>query len=580
MSTMNKEDNEMTEEASSLFDEKGKRPWKPNKERIVRSKKSLDSKKMAQLKERENSVYRGELDPRKIDQKEKRKPRTISRSEEKVRKKARSLAENDPVIQAQNKKTAYTDFRNEYYPCKASPARLGALYATQQVRQRNAYAQEVIGSSIDHSHLSAEDKAFATLLTLGVVSSYGSLDEVINKCLEKPTDIKVDVRDALRISCYEIIYLRKEPHAAVDQGVELVRAVATSAAGLGNAVLHRILDLSDAFPFNDPSKDIEALALKYAFPVWLAKLLVTDMGAKDAISFMKASNEPAPLYIAVNSIRATNNEIVHAFKSAGSDLDPATAGNVEIPGCFRVSNTHVLADARIEQLFSQGKILVSDAAAQAVALGVAQIEPCDPLLEIGAGRGTKTLLIQSDAFREHQRQLDLTPLDLHKFKCDLLEERCAEYGAHIDTVLTGNATRLDAVIGDTEYQNIFVDAPCSGLGTLRRHHEIRWRITPDQIEDLTHTDLAILKSASSHVKLGGSLIYSTCTVTYAENTGMVKEFLATEEGSSFKLAPLFGRSCFSSKLTSGSPDAHFAVRFIRVSSQDRKCDATQSKELV
>lgn len=565
---MNNEQLEHVDESStSPIEERGKRPWKPNRERTVRSKKSLDSKKMAHLVDRENSVYKGELDPRKIDPKEKRKPRTISRSEEKVRKKAKSLAENDPHLKAQTKRTAYTDFREGYYPCKASPARLGALYATQQVRARNAYAQEVIENSIDKSHLSSEDKAFATLLTLGVVSSWGALDAIIDKCLEKPTDIKRDVRDALRISCYEIIYLAKSPHAAVDQGVELVRAVATSAAGLGNAVLHRILRLSETFPFGDPSKDLEALALTYAFPVWLVKLLIADMGVKDAILFMKASNDPAPLYISVNSLRARDEEIIATFNLVGSSIDPATAGGVEIPGCYHVANARVLADARIQQLFSQGKILVSDAAAQAVAFSVVENVTPDPLLEIGAGRGTKTLLIQSDAHRELHRQLELSSLDLHEFKCEILRERCAEYGISVEDALVGNATRLDSVVGDRRYMSIFIDAPCSGLGTLRRHHEIRWRLTPEQIDEIAATNLAILKSAANHVEEGGSIIYSTCTVTYAENTGLVKEFLASDEGASFQLVPLFGKSCFFSKLTTGSPDAHFAAKFKRVSSQ-------------
>ncbi len=555
---------EASETESGNGVERARRPWTPNRERQVRSKRTLDAEKMAHLKKSESTVYKGELDPRDLPPSKERKPRSISRSEEKVRRKARRLAKNDPVVAEMNKQAQLSDFRGIFSPCHATPARLGALYATNQVRLRNAYAQEVIESTIDRSRLSAEDRAFATLLTLGVVSTQGSLDEVINRCLDKPSDLKNDVRDAIRISCYEIIYLRKAPHAAIDQGVELARAVSPSAAGLATAVLHRVHRQSELFPYGDPKQDIEALSLLYGFPVWLAKLLITDLGVQSAVAFMKASNEPAPLYLAVNAIKGDDLEAIDAFAGLGVMIDPASAGGVEVPGCFRISDSKALLDGRVKHLFDQGKAFVSDAAAQAVAYCAIAEDFPETVLEIGSGRGTKTLLLQSDSYRKYGQQMKLTPLDLHEFKAKILEQRCKEYGVETCDALVGNATRLNSVVGGRLFDMVFIDAPCSGLGTLRRHHEIRWKISQEQIDELAATNLAILKSAAKHVKVGGSIVYSTCTVTYIENIGTVKAFLASEEGSCFRLAPIQGKSCFSSRLTSGSPDAHFAAKFIRI----------------
>ena len=542
-------------------DEKGKRPWSPNRVRKVRSKKSYDREKMDGLMGKGKKIYRGELDPRKDERK--KKPRSISRSEEKLMAKAEALAEKDPLLAA-TRAPKLTDFRDQFEPCKASPGRLGALYATQQVRRRNAFAQEVIESTIDRSQLSDKDRAFATLLTLGVVSTLGALDDVINRCLASPSDIKPDVRDALRISTYEVIYLRKEPHAAVDQGVELVRAVAPSAAGLGNAVLHRVLKAADIFPFDDPTKSMQALALTNAFPTWMARRLIEDMGSKAAIELMRASNAAAPLFIHVNSLQATDEEIVSMFEEVGTEVEPASAGGVEVPGCYRVENARKLNDGRIKRLFQQGKILVSDAAAQAVALAVLEGGKPESILEVGSGRGTKTIMLQSNANRKFGEQLTLTAMDTHAFKSDLLRSRAQDYGVDIADIVTGNATRLDSVMPNRTFSTIFIDAPCSGLGTLRRHHEVRWRITPEQIDDLADTGLALLKSAAGHVDVGGSIVYSTCTVIYAENNGVVKAFLESEEGKGYQLAPLFGKACFTSTLTMGSPDAHFAAKFVRV----------------
>lgn len=551
-----------TETEAAGEPEKGKRKWEPNrKPRAVKSKKSFDQQKMDHLVGGDSHIYRGELDRNRRDPNW--QPRTVSRSEQKVRDKAEALAADDPVVASLRKDSGPINFRKAYEQCKASDGRLAALYATQQVRRRSAYAQEVIESTIDCSRISQKDKAFATLLTLGVVSTSGALDEVINRCLQSPRDIKPDVRDALRISTYEVIYLRKEPHAAVDQGVELVRAVAPSASGLGNAVLHRILKSADSFPFGDPNKNLEALALACAFPTWLARQLVEDMGVQAAADLMSASNDPAPLYIHVNALKASDEEIKELFSEVGVELEPATAGGVDALGCYSVSNSRVLADGRIRRLFQQGKILVSDAAAQAVATLVAQQEGIGSLLEVGAGRGTKTVMMQSNAYRLRGEQMELTPMDSHAFKGGVLENRARDYGVELHDVITGNATRLDSVMPDRMFDAVFIDAPCSGLGTLRRHHEIRWRITPERIEELAKTGLELLKSAAGHVKPGGQILYATCTVTYAENNGVVKAFLESEEGKNFKLAPLDGKACFATKLEKGSPDAHFAVKFVR-----------------
>lgn len=537
--------------------------WEPNrKPRKVKSKKDFDRERMQSLVDGTETIYRGELDPREKDPD--RKPRSISRSEQLVMRKAEALAEADAAEnKGRNKLASHTDFRDLYERNDASPGRLAALYATQQVRMRNAYAQEVIEASIDTATIPDVDRSFATLLTLGVVSTQGALDEVLNRCMASPRDIQPDVRDAMRISTYEIIYLRKAPHAALDQGVELVRAIAPSASGLANAVLHRVLECSDAFPFGDPSKDIDALALLYAFPTWLAKRLVADMGAQDAAQLMKASNDPAPLFISVNSLQASDEEVLSLFEEVGAEVEAAEAGAVSPMGCYRISKSRALADGRIRRLFSQGKILVSDAAAQAVAQCVLEDGKPSTLLEVGAGRGTKTLLLQNMSNRMYGDQLTLTSMDSHGFKTDLLRERAQDYGVQINDLIVGNGARLDSVMGDRMFERIFIDAPCSGLGTLRRHQEIRWRLNENQINDLADVGLSLLKSAAGHVEPGGSIVYSTCTVTYDENNGVVKRFLECAEGAEFKLAPIYGNSCFTSKLVSGGPDAHFAAKFVR-----------------
>ena len=447
---------------------------------------------------------------------------------------------------------------------KASPARLAALGVVRAVRERGAYAQDLIASRIDDSDLSPEDRAFATRLVLGVVSSSGTLDEVIDRALRSPSDVHDDVRDALRISTYEIVFLHKAPHAAVDQGVELVVSFAPQASRLANAALHRIVELSRDFPFGDPKTDLAALARSFAFPQWLAKRLIAELGPKDAVAFMQASNEPAPLFVAVNACRAEDAAVERAFERAGESLEPAGAGGLSVPGCYRVPDGRSLLVPQIKQLISQGKMLVSDAASQLVAASVLPDERPESLLEIGAGRATKTILLQSAAQRAWGSQIPAyATLDNHEFKTKLLVDRAKTYGVQVAEPLTGDARRLDGVVGDRRFDEVFIDAPCSGLGTLRRHPEIRWRLKESSIADFAETQLAMLRAAAPHVAEGGVLAYATCTVAHEENADVVKAFLASEEGRGFRLAPIAGRSCVATRLCPGSEDAHFAARFLR-----------------
>ncbi|WP_139652907.1 RsmB/NOP family class I SAM-dependent RNA methyltransferase [Raoultibacter phocaeensis] len=447
---------------------------------------------------------------------------------------------------------------------KASPARKAALEVGATVRARSAFTQDIISKTIDRSPLTPEDRAFATRLALGVTSSVGTLDEVIDRCLKSPSDIKCDVRDALRVSAYEILFLEKSPHAAVDQGVELVRSVAPKAAGLANAVLRKIVAAKAEFPFGDPETDTAALARQHAFPVWLAERLIADLGRDAACAFMQASNEPAPVFVAVNSLKATDDEVLEIFEREGAPLSPVSFGESAVPGCFRLASPRTLAGKAAERLFAAGKILVSDAASQAIAFGLlADRGAPATFLEIGAGRATKTILLQSNSNRLFESQIALSTLDNHEFKTKLLEERAKRYGARVDRAYTGDATDLASVVGAERFDTVFIDAPCSGLGTLRRHPEIRWRITPQDVASLANTGFDMLVSAAAHVNPGGSLVFATCTVLREENEAVVRRFLESEAGAAFDLDSLLGKRVFSVRLAPRSSDAHFAVRLVR-----------------
>lgn len=447
----------------------------------------------------------------------------------------------------------------------ATPARLAALDVVRTVRERNAFAQDVIAQVIDKSTMSVEDRAFATLLALGTVSARGTLDEIIDRALDTPEDIFRETRDALQISTYELIFLGKEAHAAVDQGVEMVKSFSPGpAARVANAVLHKIVRLRIDFPFGNPATDLDALARTQAFPTWMAKKLMEEMGPQAAIEFMRASNEQAPLYVAVNACKVDDDHVLKAFERAEEEVQPVALGDMNVQGCLRVPESRALLVPALARQLDQGKILVSDAAAQMVAANVLPDEKPESVLEIGAGRATKTILLQSNACRKYGSQIEeYVTIDNHAYKTRLLEKRAEQYGVVVTEAFTGNALELDNIMPDRMFSFIFVDAPCSGMGTLRRHPEIRWRTSEEDLAGFVETQLGMLKAAAGHVAPGGALAYSTCTVTREENVGVVKAFLESEEGAGFTLDQLCGRNCLATRLAPGSSDAHFAVRFVR-----------------
>lgn len=520
------------------FERRG--PWRPNEQNAA----------LAAAREPQEGVYRGELE---LDENGELKYRNRPKGGE--RRGAKHSFGDKPRTSG----VVHKDSERS-----ASPARQAALRVTSIVRERDAFAQELIHKYIDSSRMSREDRAFATRLTLGVVSSYGTLDDVINRCLDRVSDINDDVRDALRISTYEIIFLKKEPHAAVSQGVELVKTIAPKASGLANAVLRRIADKAHKFPFGDPRTDIEAFARLHAFPEWLAKRALLDLGPEATRDYLAGSNEPAPLFVAINAAKADESEVVETIVAAHGDPVAVSVNGEEIPGCYCLSEGRVLFDGRVRHMIQTGQLLVSDASSQQIARLVLPEEKPASLLEVGAGRGTKTVLIQSDAQRRYGSQIDeYVTVDNLEFKTNITAERAEEYGIHVSESITGDATALDDVVGERAFDVVFIDAPCSGLGTLRRHPEIRWRLNPEKIDEFAKTGLALLKSASTHVAPGGSIVFSTCTITRAENIDVVKAFLASDEGASFALAPIGGAPCFNPALKPGSPDAHFAVRLVK-----------------
>ncbi len=449
-----------------------------------------------------------------------------------------------------------------------SPARRAALQVLRRLRQREAFGAETLDAVLATSRLSPADVALATRLSYGVMQTMGVLDEVIDARTDRPGSLEPGVRDALRVATYELLHSRTPQRAVVHEGVEAVKGVRPQAAGMANAVLRRIGHDAGSFPWGDPDSDDDVLARATAHPRWLVDVWVAELGREAAVAALSSGPEGAPLYLWHNPFRGSSIETLDALETDGAEpleTDP--------PGC-------ILAQRRSAAIrgsaLRDGRCMVADATAQLVARVVAPA-PGSTVVDLAAGRGAKTAQMQALAVQAGG-ECDLYAVDIHPFKVDVLSKRMDELGVPGVTALVGDATAIAGVAGlpsPGEADAVLLDAPCTGLGTLRRHPEKRWRISPDDPARLAVLQAQMLEQASLLVRPEGYVVYSTCTVSARENQQVVGGFLESSAGRGFETADLreavpgtwhdaIGpEGWFQSVPTVDGPDGHFVARLRR-----------------
>ncbi len=408
--------------------------------------------------------------------------------------------------------------------------------------------------------LDERDRAFATRLVLGTTGALGLLDSLIDARLRKGK-LEPKVRDALRMATYELLFLSTPNSIAVSQGVELAHLASSRSAGLANAVLRRIsleevprrLEALERVEREEPSGD--DLCLVSGYPSWLLSRIEKDRGASVALALALSSLDPAPVYVAANEARISADEAYDLLEEAG--LRPRKA---EAQGAFVLDSPAGLSSCGLVQ---DVRVVVADLSAQRVAQLTTPSADAR-VLEVGQGRATKTVLLCKDALRAGAH-ISLVGMDVEGFKVELARDRMLRAGLveHVrcvqcDARLLGMPERVPEEARG-EFDLVFVDAPCSGTGTLRRHPEIAWGLTEDGLEELVCLQQEILKASAMRVAKGGVLAYATCSVLSAENEGVVRSFLKSEAGSAFTLLS----DTFQSFPQRKGPDGHFCARLMR-----------------
>ena len=394
-------------------------------------------------------------------------------------------------------------------------ARETALRVLTSRRTGGAWADAALKSQLGRDGLSGPEAALCSRIVYGVIQNRLLLDFYLAAyCSQKPDHLQPPLPDILRIGAYQILFLDKVPHsAAVNTSVELAKTAGRGqAAGLVNAVLRKIAQNKDGLPPIPEGDEAKYLSIRYSHPRWLVKRLLTLLGREETERFLAEDNSQPPTEAQVNPLRGSAAELREALESKGVTVEP----HPWLPDCLLLSGTGDLERLRA---FQEGRFYIQDGAARLAVLAL-DVRPGNRMLDVCAAPGGKSF---AAAITMGDRG-EVLSCDLHEKKLRRIQDGAARLGLTcIETAAADGRSRRPEWV--EQFDAVLVDAPCSGLGIIRKKPDIRYK-KADDLFALPVVQHDILDNASAYVRPGGVLVYSTCTILPEENGQTADAFLA------------------------------------------------------
>lgn len=421
---------------------------------------------------------------------------------------------------------------------RPDPARLCAARVLADVVLEHAFSNESLDRHLRSADLTREEAAFATALTYGTLSRYPALDLQLNKLLEKKLDsLDVWVGICLRLGAWQILYSYATPaSAAVNESVKLCRYFGKeSATGLVNAVLRKLDRARIEGKITFRSKEIgPSLGLSTE----LFGLFRKWYGEEAAVSIGRAFlDDDVWLTLRVNPRQGSVEELRAAFLGNGAEVENGRY----LPGALRIKG----GERHLDELeaYRTGLFMVQDEAAQLCGV-LSGCEKAKEIIDVCAAPGGKTC----DFAERSPDGARILAMDLNMERLQKLKQNAERLGLHI-TCLERDASqsdlaqnlRAEGLLSAEGADFVLADVPCSGLGLLRRKAEIRLRMSYEELLRFPPLQQKILETAASLVRVGGHLMYSTCTLNPQENENLVRSFLSSQAGRNFRIKPLSGK---------------------------------------
>ncbi len=441
----------------------------------------------------------------------------------------------------------------------SNPRRV-AFDILMRIEKEHSYADILLDRELSTGTLAGPDRGLLTELVYGVLRRQGTLDFIIDRfSRQKVNKLERAVLVLLRLGLYQAFFLDRVPvSAAVNETVNLAKALAPRAAGFVNAVLRSADRGREAITYPDRQKEPAAfLATRYSHPAWLAERWLAQLGSAEAERLAETMAAPPPLTIRVNTLRISRETLAARLVAEGGTVSPTR---------YSPDGLHLAAAGSLAQLpsFREGLFMIQDESSQLAARFLSP-PPGAAVLDLCAAPGGKAT---------HLAQLmenrgSVTACDAGERKLRFIRENAERLGVAIITTLPLDASGPLEKLEDRRYERVLVDAPCSGLGVIRRHPEGKWWRSPTDLPRLAAMQEKILVNAAERVAPGGTLLYAVCSPDREENEAVVDDFLSQRHDFVLEdlreLFPAWGelfteRGCFRSWPHRHGMDGFFAAR--------------------
>ncbi|HLT58798.1 MAG TPA: 16S rRNA (cytosine(967)-C(5))-methyltransferase RsmB [Limnochordales bacterium] len=407
-------------------------------------------------------------------------------------------------------------------------SRQAAVDILTLIEERDAYAGLALDAQLVRRGLPPAARAYVTEVVYGVLRWRGTLDWMLGQCSHRPlAELAPAVRNLLRLAAYEVRFLDTVPapvacHAAVELAkARHHRGVAAFVNGVCRELARR--QAADDWPWPDMATDpVAALAVRTSHPPWLVARWIQRFGLEEARALCEANNAPPPLHLRVNILKATRAQVAARLREQGLQVEEGPWA----PQALRVKGLGRVAE---HPDFRSGLFTVQDEGAQLVSHAL-DPQPGERVIDLCAAPGGKTTHL-AELMRDRG---EVVAVDVHPRKLPLVARAAARLGINIISALAADGRALPGKLPPAH--RVLVDAPCTGLGVLRRRPDLRWRKQPDELLPLAQLQGQLLAAAAQLVMPGGVIVYSTCSTEPEETTDVMRAFLSAHHD--FVPAPL------------------------------------------
>ena len=396
-----------------------------------------------------------------------------------------------------------------------------AVKILNRVERTDAYLEKLLDNEMKNSELSGQDKALLYEIVHGVIRWMGRLDWILNGFYKGQFSKAIpNLKNGLRVALYQILFLERVPdYAVVNEAVEFVKRLqGQKSADLTNAILRNIIRSKNAIRYPDPEEDLVGyLCAYYSHPSWMVKRYLNRFGRESTEKLLAANNEKPYLTLKINAIKTNPEE----FKGLLNSVNLKFEQGKYLPEFFQLQN---LTNITAWEYFAEGYFNIQDESA-GLACRLLDAKPGMRVLDLCAAPGGKSAYI---AGLMHD-QGEIVAVDRYEGRVRIVEKNLQRLKIKSVKTIVANALEFN----DEKFDRILADVPCSGTGTLTKKPDIKWKRDLLDLRSMNELQYDLLNKASSLVKPGGVLVYSTCSIEPEENYDIIKKFL--DNNLSFKL---------------------------------------------